>query len=106
MDKTTVSLKPGDRGWSFTVSLYSASQLVSIQAGCFAIMVTNTGADIVRVNGIILYPGTVGTNLGDAKAIGGHNGNILLQGILKVAFQTTVAPELEIIQTYYTDYKS
>jgi len=83
--------------YNISVAIVNKSGFVPVMDNCNSWMVTNTGADIVEVNGMILYPGTVGTNLGDSKTIGG-NQNEVYKGNIIVAFRTLVAPALEIVQ--------
>jgi hypothetical protein len=65
-------------------------------------MATNTGVDIVRVNGAILYPGIPGISLGDSRTFGGNEGEIYCGNII-VSFASLVTPEIEIIQKFYTE---
>jgi len=83
--------------YNISVSLITLSGFVPVMENCNSLMFTNTGADIVEVNGMVLYPGTVGTTLGDSKTIGGNAGEIYT-GNIKVTFRTVVNPQLEIVQ--------
>ncbi len=92
----------GYRKYNFQVNYYNQSGFVEVTRGCNSITFTNTGQDPVEVNGMILYPGTPGTQLGDSRTIGGNEGEIFV-GRITVTFQTVVAPQLEIIQKFYTE---
>jgi hypothetical protein len=85
------------QSYNISVVTIVRSGFVDIMEDCNSWMVTNTGADIVEVNGMILYPGVVGTSLGDSKTIGGNAGEVY-KGNIKVAFRTVVAPALEVVQ--------
>lgn len=78
--------------------LYQLSAWYTIPPNTNGFTVTNTGDTIVRVNDLILYPGTIGTNLGDSISFGG-NENERYVGKLKVAFNLLpgVQPELEVV---------
>jgi len=86
--------------YNISVVTINKSGFVNVMENCNSWMVTNTGADIVEVNDMILYPGTVGTSLGDAKTIGG-NENEVYAGNIKVSFRTLVNPAVEIVQKAY-----
>jgi len=83
--------------YNISVSVVTTSGFVDVMPNCNSWMVTNTGADTVEVNGMTLFPGTVGSILGDSKTIGGNQGEVYT-GNIKVAFLTTVNPRLEIVQ--------
>lgn len=81
--------------------LYSASTVVKRVQNCNGYMATNTGDTIVRVNGMILYPGVPGINIGDSITEGGNAGEVFL-GNIKIAFDAGgAAPEVSIKQKYY-----
>lgn len=91
------------RKFDWTVNYYTASQTVEVLPNCNCLTITNTGADNVRVKGKILYPGTVGSILGDSISIGGNEGEIFNEKRLTISFETSVNPSVEIIQKYYTE---
>ena len=88
------------QAYNISVVTVQKSGFVNIITNCNSWMVTNTGADIVDVNDMILYPGTVGTILGDSKTIGGNKDEVY-KGNIKVSFRTLVNPALEIVQKAY-----
>ena len=45
---------------------------MDVQRPCNGFTATNTGDNIVTVNGAILYPGVPGTSLGDSRSFGGN----------------------------------
>jgi hypothetical protein len=94
----------GSRKWNFDVTIQRKSAQVIRTNNCFAIMFTNVGDTIAFLNGIIVYPGVVGTSLGDSRALSGHVLDMFV-GLLNVAFQAPVNanPALEIIQLFYED---
>jgi len=81
--------------------VYTASGRYEVQPYCNSILFTNTGADIVRVNEKILYPGTVGSILGDTFGLGGNENEIYAKGAFTVIFASVVNPALEVTQKYY-----
>lgn len=70
---------------------------------CNAVVVTNTGNTTVTVNGHILYPGTPGTNNGDAYVFGGHAGEVW-KGSINFFFGAGANPELTVDQKFYNDF--
>ncbi len=76
---------------------------VKPREGCFAVMATNVGDDAVTVNDMILYPGVIGTSLGDSRTFGGHFG-YEYRGIIRIAFAGVGAnPAVEIVQEFVPD---
>jgi hypothetical protein len=78
-----------------------AAPQIKPMPGCFAVMATNTGDTIVRVNDIILYPGVIGTNVGESTVIGGHYG-YEYKGFIRIVFNTPAGaqPEVAITQLF------
>lgn len=90
--------------YDFQVNTYQTTQRVEVARNCNGITFTNIGDTIVTVEGMVLYPGTVGTILGDSRTIGGNEGEILHKKQIVVTFATGgAAPNIEIIQKYYVD---
>lgn len=90
--------------YDFQVNTYQTTQRVEVTRNCNGITFTNIGDTIVTVEGMVLYPGTVGTILGDSRTIGGNEGEILHKKQIVVTFNTGGAnPNIEIIQKYYVD---
>lgn len=87
--------------YDYTILDYSTSQIVEVVKNCNGITITNTGADLVTVDGFPLYPGTPGTNNGDSLSIGGNAGELLDKKRLPISFATTVNPKVTIVQKYY-----
>jgi len=90
------------RHYDVFTQVYNISGNVEVVEQCNGIVVTNIGADIVTVDGKILYPGTVGTSLGDSFTVGGNEGEIYRRKLIVVAFAATTGPAVEISQKYYT----
>lgn len=85
--------------YDYLVNLYNTTQRVEVLPNCASITITNTGDTICRVDGMIIYPGTPGTSLGDSRTIGGNEGEILSKRQLVVSFNTGGSnPQIEIIQ--------
>jgi hypothetical protein len=94
---------PARQGYNISVNLYTRSGYVDVVKACNGFTVTNVGDDIVNVNGMILYPGVIGTSLGDSRSIGGNEGEVY-QGNIQVMFAGAGAnPSLEVIQKFYSD---
>lgn len=81
--------------------IVNKSGVHEVVENCNSITFTNIGADIVTVDGKVLFPGTVGSILGDSISIGGNQNEVYNRKIITIAFTTTVNPQLEIIQKYF-----
>lgn len=90
------------RPWNWSVEIISTSQQFTYDNGATGFMFTNTGVDIVNVNGKILYPGTPGTILGDSFSIAAHKDDVF-KGVIKIVFATVTGPALEVVQISYMD---
>ena len=98
-------MRPNDRKYNISVSNQIKTGNVDVQAGCNGFTATNVGDTIVRVNDVLLYPGTIGTNLGDSVQIGG-NENEIFAGYIKVVFNIGGAnPNVQIVQKIFIDYQ-
>lgn len=74
---------------------------VSLQRYVNSITIINYGASIVTVNStIILYPGTVGSAVGDSISFGGNKGEIF-KGTIDIAFNLAVGNNCLILQKIY-----
>jgi hypothetical protein len=82
---------------------YNSSQQISVLDKCNSISFTNTGDETVTINGVkVLYPGTVGSILGDSFTIGGNYGEILSEKRISISFAGGGAnPQIEIDQKVY-----
>lgn len=81
--------------------LYTASTVVKRVQNCNGYIAVNTGDTIVRINGMVLYPGVPGTSVGDSMTEGGNAGEIFL-GNIKIVFDGGgAAPEVSIKQKFY-----
>lgn len=90
--------------YNVAVTTVYTSGVKDVVKFCNSFTVTNTGDDIVRVNDMILYPGTIGTSLGDSRSIGGNEGEIYC-GNIRVQFDGVgLNPSLEIIQKFYNEF--
>jgi hypothetical protein len=83
--------------YNISVAIINKSGFVPVMDNCNSWMVTNTGLDVVTVNGMVLNPGVPGVSLGDSKTIGG-NQNEVYKGNIIVAFATLAGPSLEVVQ--------
>lgn len=83
--------------------IFTEGQGVVPYKGCNAIIITNTGDGIIRVNGRLLYPGVPGTSNGDAFTWGG-NVYELFTGILNVVVLGGANPQYTVEQKYYNDF--
>jgi len=92
------------RPFNMTVKIVSQSGDVIREKGCNAVMFTNIGDTICRVNGMVVFPSaTPATVLGDSRSFGGHQDEEYM-GIIRVAFDVGgVTPRLEIVQIFYAD---
>jgi hypothetical protein len=88
--------------YNISVATYNVSGVISVIKMCNGFTATNIGDTICEVNGMILYPGTPGTILGDSRSIGG-NENEVYAGNIKVAFANPggAQPLLEIVQKFF-----
>lgn len=90
--------------YNITVNTYNQSGVIEIIPRCNGLTVTNIGDDTVTVKGMVLYPGTVGSILGDSRSIGGNANEILYEKRLSISFAGVgVAPNIEVIQKYFID---
>jgi len=92
------------RGWNLSVIPYEQSQPIDVVENCFAVMFTNIGDTIARLNGMVIFPSaTPATSLGDSRTISGHWLDIF-KGNLRLAFDTPggANPQVEICQFFYT----
>jgi hypothetical protein len=81
--------------------IYTSSGNVEMQPLCNGYTVTNTGNDIVTVDDKILYPGTVGTSLGDSFVVGGNACEVIARKQIKIQFAAVTGPAVEITQKYF-----
>lgn len=88
------------RAFNITQQIHTAPGLYEVQPNCNCITVTNTGDAIVYFNGMVLYPGTVGSILGDSITVAGAEGEIY-KGSIQIAFGAGATPRAEVIQKYY-----
>lgn len=90
--------------YNIAVNTVYTSGVKEVVKWCNSLTFTNTGDEIVRVNDMILYPGTPGTILGDSRSVGGNEGEIYC-GNIRVQFAGGgAAPALEIIQKFYNEF--
>lgn len=95
----------GIRAFNMTTMNYNLSQQVTVEKNCIGFMFTNVGDVAAKVNGMVIFPGTAGSILGDSRSIAAHAGDIF-QGKIELAFiQPTVgiAPNVEIVQLFYAE---
>lgn len=84
---------------------YHISQKVNRVKNCNGFLAVNTGGDVVRVNGHVLYPGTntllPGGTLGDSHNWGGNRGEVYLGEIQITFLGVGPNPEVTIDQKFY-----
>lgn len=96
-----------DRKYNIAVNFYVKPAFIPVVENCNGFTFTNTGDTTAYVNGMVIYPGTVGTTLGDSRSIGGNEGEIY-GGVIKLAFDTVAPgtnPQVEIVQKFYIEKK-
>lgn len=94
-----------DRIYNMMVITENESGFVDVPKGCNGFTFTNTGDVIAEVNGMIAYPGVIGTSLGDSRSIGGNQDEIYL-GNIKLSFTGAGAnPAVEFAFKIYADKK-
>lgn len=94
-----------DRKMNITVKTTNISGDIIREQNCNAIMFTNIGDTIARVNGMVIFPSTnPNTILGDSRSFGGHKDEIYV-GILRLVFNNPPGanPLVEIVQIFYTE---
>lgn len=80
---------------------YNIATMIKPVENCNGFTVVNTGDDIAFVNDHILYPGTIGTFVGDSMTFGGNIGEIYM-GSIRIRFQGTgTTPEVTVDQKQY-----
>lgn len=80
---------------------YNQASIIKPVPNCNGFLAVNTGDDIAFVNDHVLYPGTIGTNVGDSITFGGNLGELYV-GTIRVRFNGAgVAPEITIDQKQY-----
>jgi hypothetical protein len=79
----------------------TSSPQIKPMPGCMGYMATNIGDGIVHVNDKILYPGVVGTNVGESVIIGGYYG-YEFKGMIRLVFDQPVGaqPQIELTQLF------
>lgn len=97
---------PGARPYNITVQTYQQGGDITVERGCTAFMFTNVGDTIAFVNGMVVFPSaTPATALGDSRSIAAHTLDIY-KGRIQLKFQGAgVAPAVEIVQVFYTDFE-
>lgn len=83
---------------------YTTTQDVEVVKGCNAIIITNLGDTIVKVDEITLFPNaSPSTAAGDTVTFGGHEGDLWNKKKIRVRFNNPLGanPLIEIDQIYY-----
>jgi hypothetical protein len=104
MHLTTIPQIDIGRGWNLSVIPYEQSQSIDVVDNCFAIMFTNIGDTVARMNGMVIFPSaTPTTSLGDSRTVSGHWLDIF-KGNLRLAFDVPggATPLVEVVQFFYT----
>lgn len=80
---------------------YTTGGQIAIMENCNSLSFTNVGDTSVTVNNKVLYPGTIGSILGDSFSIGGNQGEIVSEKRVTISFGAGANPILEIVQKVY-----
>jgi len=81
---------------------YNRSGQIELFQLCNGYSVANIGDDTVTIDGKILYPGTVGSIIGDSFTVGGNECEIMKRKSITISFAGVgVAPNVEVTQKYY-----
>lgn len=87
--------------YNITVNTYTAPMQITRESLCNGATITNTGDKTARINNILLYPGVIGSVLGDSVSIGG-NENEIYTGQLTLSFEGAGAnPSVQVIQKFF-----
>ena len=87
--------------YNIAVNTYSASQMVEIVENCNSYTATNLGDSTCTVGGMVLFPGTIGSIIGDSRTVGGNAGEVISERRLPISFTGGTTNNLEVIQKYY-----
>jgi hypothetical protein len=88
--------------FDYFVNNYFSTQRIEIIPYCNGITFTNLGDTTITVDGMVLYPGTIGSIIGDSRTIGGNEGEILAKKQITITFPVGgLNPNLEVIQKIY-----
>lgn len=80
---------------------YTTGTTVKRVNNCNGFLAINTGDDTVFINDQVLYPGVIGSVIGDSLMVGGNAGEIYL-GNINIRFAGIGAnPEVTINQKFY-----
>ena len=90
------------RKYDTTTQIYNASGQIPIPENCNGYTVTNSGADNVIVDNIMLYAGTVGSIQGDSFSTGGNRNEILARNYMTVQFQAATGPAITVTYKVYS----
>lgn len=93
--------------FNYDAQYYDKSSRVQLYGNCNGLTFVNTGDNPVKIDNIILYPGTPGTSVGDSFSIGGNEGEILDRKEIRVAFNQpqTAGQQIMIVQKFYNNVK-
>lgn len=92
------------RAFNMDVQNYYEGGLIIVLQNCAAFMFTNVGDTTAYVNGMVIYPGTPGSILGDSRSVGLEQLDLYKGTInLKFASPLGAAPNVEIVQLYYAE---
>jgi hypothetical protein len=82
--------------------IYTKSQPATVDAGTFAFMFTNIGNRAATVNGMLIYPGEVGTSLGDSRTVSTASADLEYKGKITIAFTGAGNnPSVEVVTLFY-----
>lgn len=87
--------------YNIAVNNYNSSQMIEIVDNCNSYTVTNLGDSTATVGGMVLFPGTIGSVIGDSRTVGGNLGEIISEKRLPVSFTGGTTNNLEVIQKFY-----
>lgn len=88
--------------FDYDVQEYTKPGRIPVFPNCNSITITNTGTAAAILDNITLYPGTVGTSLGDSVTIGGNQLEVLTRKAMRLSFPAPAAGQkVSIIQKFY-----
>lgn len=84
----------------FAVNVRQSSE-VPVYENCNGYVAINKGMDIVTVDNVELKPPVLPTLSGESFGVAGNLGEVYNRQSIKVVFQTTVGPNVLIVQKVY-----
>lgn len=86
--------------YNVIITTIQQSAAVVVEDQCNGVTFINQGSIPARINGVILYPGTPGTNSGESLTFGGNTGEIF-SGRIDVSFDILLGGLVQVLQKIY-----